>query len=156
MSRPIRILLVLTVALAATSASPAHAAPPIHIRPGVEEFDLLIEGVCDFDVAVHVRQRLNVTLYVDGHGDVVRGKVTGPIVAWVTNLETGLTNRQVIPGPSFLNADQAIVRGTGPWAFLFTVEGDVINAWGHITFDDAGLVVSVRGRTQSFCGALEG
>jgi hypothetical protein len=150
--------IVTTLALAflwMPGATPAaSAAQPIHIRPGVEEFDLFIEGVCDFDVAVHVRQRLNITFFVDRDGDVVRGSVTGPIVAWVTNVDSGVTIRRVIPGPAFLNADGALVRGTGPWAFIFTVEGDVINAWGHITFDDDGLVVSVRGRTQSFCGAL--
>jgi hypothetical protein len=133
----------------------ARAAQPIHIRPGVEEFDLLIGGVCEFDVAVHVRQRLNIKLFVDRNGNIIRGSVTGPIVAWVTNVESGVTIRQVIPGPAFLNADEVLVRGTGPWAFLFTVEGDVINAWGHITFDEDGLVVGVRGRTQSFCGTLD-
>ncbi len=142
-----------TMVLLLTPGS-AGAAPPIHIRPGAEEFDLLIEGVCDFDVTVHVRQRLNITFFVDRQGDVVRGRVTGPLVAWVTNVESGVTVRQVIPGPAFLDADGVVVRGTGPWAFLFTVEGDVINAWGHITFDEQGLVVGVRGRTQSFCGAL--
>ena len=152
--------MIVTITLALTSVpivgqiSAATAAEPIHIRPGVEEFDLFIEGVCDFDVAVHVRQRLNITLFVDRDGNVVRGSVTGPIVAWVTNVDSGLTIRQVIPGPAFLSADEVIVRGTGPWAFIFTVEGDVINAWGHITFDEQGLVVGVRGRTESFCGAL--
>jgi hypothetical protein len=153
--RPARVLFVVAVAVLMMTPA-AHAAQPIHIRPGVEEFDLLIEGVCDFDVAVHVRQRLNITLFVDRNGNVVRGTVTGPIVAWTTNLDSGFTIRQVIPGPAFLDANEVIVRGTGPWAFLFTVEGDVINAWGHITFDDQGLVVGVRGRTESFCGALEG
>jgi hypothetical protein len=147
-------ILALTFLSMVGPSSAAHAAQPIHIRAGVEEFDLLIQGVCAFDVAVHVRQRLNVTLFVDRDGNVVRGSVTGPIVAWVTNLESRVTIRQVIPGPAFLDADQVIVRGTGPWAFLFTVEGHVINAWGHITFDEQGLVVGVRGRTESFCGAL--
>lgn len=152
--------MILTIILALTlvpmwGPPSATAAEPIHTRVGVEEFDLLIQGVCDFDVAVHVRQRLNITLFVDRDGNVVRGSVTGPIVAWVTNVDSDVTIRQVIPGPSFLSADGAVVRGTGPWAFLFTVEGDVINAWGHITFDEQGLVVGVRGRTQSFCGALE-
>ena len=142
-----------TMVLLLTSGS-AGAAPPIHTRPGVEEFDVSIEGVCEFDVTVHVRQRLNITFFVDRDGNVVRGQVTGPIVAVAPNLEAGATNRQVIPGPAFLDADEALVRATGPWAFLFTVEGDAINAWGHITFDDQGLVVGVRGRTQSFCGAL--
>jgi hypothetical protein len=152
--------MIVTITLALTfvpmlgPTSAARAAEPMHTRPGVEEFDLLIEGVCDFDVAVHVRQRLNITFFVDRHGNVVRGSVTGPIVAWVTNVDSGLTIRQVIPGPAFLDADGAIVRGTGPWAFLFTVEGDTINAWGHITFDEQGLVVGVRGRTESFCGVL--
>ena len=132
----------------------AGAAPPIHTRPGVEEFDVSIEGLCEFDVIVHVRQRLNITFFLDRAGNVVGGKVTGPIVAVATNLDTGATIRQVIPGPAFLSADGALIRATGPWAFLFTVEGDVINAWGHITFDDQGLVVGVRGRTQSYCGAL--
>ena len=152
--------MIVTITLALTlmpmfGASPARAAEPIHIRAGVEEFDLFIQGVCDFDVAVHVRQRLNVTLFVDGDGNVVRGHVTGPLVAWVTNVESGVTIRQVIPGPAVLGADGVVVRGTGPWAFIFTVEGDVINAWGHITFDEQGLVVGVRGRTESFCGSLE-
>jgi hypothetical protein len=154
MLRLARITLTMTIGVLLVGATQAHAAQPIHIRPGVEEFDLFIEGVCDFDVAVHVRQRLNITLFVDRNGNVVRGSVRGPIVAWVTNVESGVTIRQVIPGPAFLDADQVIVRGTGPWAFLFTVEGDVINAWGHITFDEQGLVVGVRGRTESFCGAL--
>jgi hypothetical protein len=145
----------LTVALVMFGPAPgAIAAQPIHTRPGVEEFDIFIEGVCEFDVSVHVRQRLNITFFVDGNGDVIRGHVTGPLVAWATNVDTGTTIRQVIPGPAFLDANGALVRGTGPWAFLFTVEGDVINAWGHITFDEQGLVVGVRGRTQSFCGVL--
>jgi hypothetical protein len=146
--------LALTFVSMVGSSSAAHAEQPIHTRPGVEEFDVLIQGVCDFDVVVHVRQRLNITFFVDRQGDVVRGSVTGPIVAWATNVESGVTIRQVIPGPAFLDADGVLVRATGPWAFLFTVEGDVINAWGHITFDEQGLVVGVRGRTESFCGAL--
>jgi hypothetical protein len=154
MHRLARIALSMTIGILIVGASQAHAAQPIHTRPGVEEFDVFIEGVCDFDVVVHVRQRLNITFFVDRQGNVVRGRVTGPIVALVTNLESGETIRQVIPGPAFLDADGVLVRATGPWAFLFTVEGDVINAWGHITFDEQGLVVGVRGRTQSFCGAL--
>ena len=85
---------------------------------------------------------------------MTRGHVTGPLVAWLTNLDSGRTIRRVIPGPAFLDADGALVRGTGPWAFIFTTDGEVINAWGHITFDDQGLVVGVRGRTESFCGVL--
>ena len=149
---------IVAAALAVTIASlvgpPALAARPIHTRPGVEEFEFVIEGVCDFDVLAHVRQRLNITFFVDRHGDVVRGRITGPLVVWLTNLDSDRTIRRVIPGPSFLDADGALVRGTGPWAFLFTQEGDVINAWGHITFDEQGLVVGVRGRTEPFCGAL--
>jgi hypothetical protein len=154
MRRTICVLMcAATMVLLLTSGS-AGAAPPIHTRPGVEEFDVFIGGVCEFDVLVHVRQRLNITFFRDRDGNVIRGKVTGPIVAVTTNLDSGATIRQVIPGPAFLDADGALVRATGPWAFLFTVEGDVINAWGHITFDEQGLVVGVRGRTQSFCGAL--
>ena len=152
MRRPIVALICAAVVLLLTPA--ANATPPIHTRPGVTEFDLFIEGVCEFDVSVHVRQRLTVTFFVDHEGNVVGGHVTGPIVAWVTNLDSGTTIRQVIPGPAFFDADGVLLRGTGPWAFLFTVEGGVINAWGHITFDEQGLVVGVRGRTQSFCGVL--
>ena len=150
-----RAVAALTCTIALVVLAPAASAtPPIHTRPGVTEFDLFVEGVCEFDVAVHVRQRLTVTFFVDSEGNVIGGHVTGPIVAWVTNLDSGTTIRQVIPGPAFFDPDGFLLRGTGPWAFLFTVEGDVINAWGHITFDEQGLVVGVRGRTQSFCGAL--
>jgi hypothetical protein len=145
---------LMAVALAFGPITTAFAHPPTHIRPGVEEFEFVIEGICDFDVLAHVRQRLNITFFTDRNGDVTGGHVTGPLVVWLTNLDSGRTIRRVIPGPSFLDADGALVRGTGPWAFIFTTEGEVINAWGHITFDDSGLVVGVRGRTESFCGAL--
>jgi hypothetical protein len=144
---------LMTVVLSMGPATTAVARPPTHIRPGVEEFEFVIEGVCDFDVLAHVRQRLNITFFLNREGDVTGGHVTGPLVVWLTNLDSGRTIRRVIPGPSFLGADGALVRGTGPWAFIFTTDGDVINAWGHITFEN-GLVVGVRGRTESFCGVL--
>jgi hypothetical protein len=78
-------------------------------------------------------------------------------VAVATNLDTGATNCQVIPGPAFLDADGALVRATGPWAFLFTVEGDVINAWGHITFDEQGSSSAcVVGRSRSAARSADG
>lgn len=152
--RRIMVSAVLAVTFVSLVGPSALAARPIHTRPGVEEFEFVIEGVCDFDVLAHVRQRLNVTFFVDRNGDVVRGRVTGLIVVWLTNLDSNETIRRVIPGPAFLAADGALVRGTGPWAFIFTREGEAINAWGHITFDEQGLVVGVRGRTEPFCGAL--
>lgn len=134
--------------------SQVGARPPIHERFGLEEFSFVIdEGLCGFDVLVEVRQRLHLTLFIGRDGDVVGGHVTGSIVAWLTNMDSGRTIRRVIPGPVFLDGNFAPVRGTGPWAFIFTVDGEVINAWGHIEFEN-GLVVSVRGRTEPFCGAL--
>jgi hypothetical protein len=133
----------------------ALAHPPIHERFGVEEFSFVIdEELCGFEVLVEIRQRFHLTLFVDEDGNVTGGHTTGQLFVWLTNLESGRTIRRVIPGPSFLDADGALVRGTGPWAFIFTVDGEVINAWGHITFDDSGLVISVRGRTEPFCGVL--
>jgi hypothetical protein len=154
MHRLARITLIMMISVLMVGAGQAHAAQPIHTRPGVEEFEFVIEGICDFDVLAHVRQRFNITFFLDGNGDVTGGHVTGPLVVWLTNLDSDRTIRRVIPGPSFLDADGVLVRGTGPWAFIFTIDGDVINAWGHITFDDSGLVVGVRGRTESFCGVL--
>lgn len=140
------------VAVTGLSTS-ASAATPIHLTPGVEEFEFVIGGVCDFDVLAHVRQRLRTTFFLDGGGNVVRGITRGSLVVWLTNLDSGKTIRRVIPGPGFSDASGVIVRGAGPWAFIFTLEGEVINAWGHITFEN-GLVVGVRGRTEPFCGAL--
>jgi hypothetical protein len=145
---------LVAVVLAIGPVPSALAHPPIHERFGVEEFEIFIGAeLCGFDVLVEVRQRFHLTLFVDGDGNVTGGHTTGALVAWLTNLESGRTIRRVIPGPSFLDADGAVVRGTGPWAFIFTIDGDVINAWGHITFEN-GLVVGVRGRTESFCGVL--
>lgn len=130
------------------------ARPPIREHFGVEEFSFVIEeGICDFAVLVEVRQRFHLILLVNRAGEVVGGHTTGYLVARLTNLDTDRTIRRVIPGPAFLNAEGELVRGTGPWAFIFTVDGQVVNAWGHMEFED-GLVVSIRGRTEPFCGAL--
>jgi len=45
----------------------ALAHPPIHIRPGVEEFSFVLgEELCGFEVLVEVRQNLHITFFLDG------------------------------------------------------------------------------------------
>jgi hypothetical protein len=143
--------LVLTI-----TAPHAGAVAPELVKTGVEEFDLSVPAgaFCDFSVSVHVRQRLTIRTFFGPDGEPVGGSATGFIEAWVTNDETGTTVHQIIPGPSFFDATGALVRGTGPWSGILTVDGVAISAWGNISFNADSLVTAVRGRVEPLCPTL--
>jgi hypothetical protein len=149
-------LVALVAALVIGPAASASAATPDIERPGVvtAELDFPAGVFCGFPLQVVLVQRPVFTVFLDRDGNVVRAHSTGSVVATVTNIDSGTTVVQRIPGPSFFDAGLTLVRGTGAWSGIVTTEGVAISAWGRIAFDDQGLVTDVRGRTVPLCATL--
>lgn len=89
-------------------------------------------------------------MYLNSDGDPVRGILTGRLIAWFTNGDTGATRRLSISGPTFMDADGRTVRGTGSWA-TFTVDGDFVWATGNMDMDDFGTILRLRGHQRLVC-----
>jgi hypothetical protein len=148
--------LVAIVASLFATAPTAGAATPTIVRSGVVNVDLKIPAgaFCTFALNVHLRFRTTAITFVDRDGDAVRGLQTGRLEAWVTNPKSGITLYQNIPGPSFFDGGGLLIRGTGPWSGIQTVDGVTISATGNIRFNADGLVTSVRGRVEEVCPQL--
>ena len=144
-------LLVLILAWALPST--ASATPPTHDRSS-DEFDVDFgDELCGFDLLAHVEQTVTLTTFYDKAGNPKRAVLTGPITVWFTNADTAGMVRLSISGPSFFDADGALIRGAGTWA-VFTPEGDFVWAAGHLVFDENGNVLEIRGRAVSVCDLL--
>ena len=145
------ILLVLGAFLA--QASSAAASPPVIDRPGEVDVAFDVSGACTFDLHVRAIYHTQTITFVRSDAGAIRAISTGRLELWITNLDTGTTIHQMIPGPSFFDSNGTLVRGTGPWSGIFK-DGVLISAWGNITFAPDGTVVSVRGHIVDVCAQL--
>jgi hypothetical protein len=139
-------------ALAVLAPASAFAAPPERDR-SIESFeDSLPADVCGFPIDARIDQRVTMRVYVDDTGAPKGGKATGSVVATLTNAENGHQAVLNVPGPTFLDADLDLVRGSGPWA-TFTPDGRFVVAHGRTTFED-GVAVDTTGRSVDVCDLL--
>jgi hypothetical protein len=155
MHRPVRVLLVLVVALVATS-SPAFADPPFQERIS-DPVTALLPGsdFCGFDVLAEVEQKFKFIAFSGNRGTWVSAKTVGKIKVVLTNLETGESLALSIPGPGFIDAEQGLLVGTGPWVVF--VPGQLLYLVGRITFEPGPFGVQpaeVRGRSIDLCEVL--
>jgi hypothetical protein len=151
-----RVLLTTLLVVSAGAAMPmaaASATPPIRDRSIGSFDDSLPAEVCGFPIAAHIDQRVTTKIFVDGDGVPTGGKVTGSVVATLTNAETGEAAVLNIPGPTFLDADLNLVRGAGPWA-TFLPDGRFVVATGHTTFEH-GVAVDTTGSVTDVCALLD-
>lgn len=153
MLRRLLLPIVLVVGALLAQASSAAASPPVIDRPGVVDVEFDFSGACAFDLHVRLVYHTQTIAFVRSDGSAIRAISTGRLEQWITNLETGTTIHQVIPGPSFFDSNGVLVRGAGPWSGIFK-DGVLISAWGNITFAPDGSVVSVRGRIVDVCAQL--
>jgi len=144
--------LIAAVAAALAPVSAALAAPPVRDRSIGSYEDSLPADVCGFPIDAQIDQRVTMRIYVDGDGAPTGGKATGSVVATLTNETTGEVAVLNLPGPTFLDADLDLVRGSGPWA-TFTPDGRFVVAHGRTTFDD-GVAVDTTGRSIDVCSLL--
>jgi hypothetical protein len=118
MKRPLAIvsLVILTALL---GASPASAAKPL--REFLPNSDAVIEGACDFPVAVTVLENneFSTTFFKDGN--VTRVLVTGRLVVELTNVDTGESLVANISGPGIFTftTDTTLLKTEGQWLLVF-------------------------------------
>ena len=144
------------LSLVALPAAATAAPPSIDTTSGRFEIDIDFPAgsFCDDALVVHLKSRTRTITFLDRNGDPIRSLTTGRLEAWVTNPSSGITVYQNIPGPSFFDAAGILVRGTGPWSGIQTVDGVTVSVWGNISFDADGLVTAVRGRVVPLCPRL--
>ena len=155
MHRPVRILLVLAVALVAT-ASPAFANRPFQVRIS-DPLSVLLPGsdFCGFDVQAEVEQKFKLITFSGRRGTAWTAMTVGKIKAVLTNVESQDSITLNIPGPGFIDANGNTIVGTGPW--LVFVPGQLLYLVGHITFKPGPFGVQpdvVRGRSLDICDVL--
>jgi hypothetical protein len=155
MHSPFRILLLIAVALAATSA-PALADPPFQERIS-DPVDVLLPGTdfCGFDVQAEVEQKFKFIAFSGNRGTLWTAMTVGKIKVVLTNLETDESIALSIPGPGFIDADGNTIVGTGPWVVF--VPGELLYVIGRITFEPGPFGVQpdvVRGQTLDLCDVL--
>jgi hypothetical protein len=155
MHRPVRILMVLAVALVAT-ASPAFANRPFQVRIS-DPLSVLLPGsdFCGFDVQAEVEQKFKLITFSGRRGTAWTAMTVGKIKAELTNVETQDSITVNIPGPGFIDANGNTIVGTGPW--LVFVPGQLLYLVGHITFKPGPFGVQpdvVRGRSLDICDVL--
>jgi len=155
MHRPVRILLVLAVALVAT-APPAFANRPFQVRIS-DPLSVLLPGsdFCGFDVQAEVEQKFKLITFSGRRGTAWTAMTVGKIKAVLTNVETQDSITVNIPGPGFIDANGNTIVGTGPW--LVFVPGQLLYLVGHITFKPGPFGVQpdvVRGRSLDLCDVL--
>jgi hypothetical protein len=155
MHRPVRILLVLAVALVATP-SPAFATRPFQVRIS-DPLSVLLPGsdFCGFDVQAEVEQKFKLIAFSGDRGTLWTALTVGKIKAVLTNVETQDSITVNIPGPGFIDANGNTIVGTGPW--LVFVPGQLLYLVGHITFKPGPFGVQpdvVRGRSLDLCDVL--
>ena len=109
-------LVILTALL---GASPASAAKPL--REFLPNSDAVIEGACDFPVAVTVLENneFSTTFFKDGN--VTRVLVTGRLVVELTNVDTGESLVANISGPGIFTftTDTTLLKTEGQWLLVF-------------------------------------
>jgi hypothetical protein len=118
MKRPLAIvsLAMLTVLLLAT---PASAVKPL--REFLPNLDAVIEGACDFPVAVTVLENNEFTTTFFKDGNVTRVLVTGRVVVELTNVDTGESLVANISGPGVFTftRDTTVLTTEGNWLLVF-------------------------------------
>lgn len=150
MTRLMTVLLagIVTLALAA----PAGAVAPDISRYGFSLSDRVDPAVCGFGITALIEGKGQSFVFTGRDGTIARAKATGPISVRFTNDRTGATARYSISGPSFYDADGALIRGTGRW-YVFTAGGRPAIAMGNLTFDDTGAPRNPS-HTVDICDAL--
>jgi hypothetical protein len=156
MHRPVRILLVLTVALVAISASPALAAQPFRERIS-DPLSVVLPGedFCGFDVQAEVEQKFMFIAFSGRRGTLWTAMTVGKLKVVLTNVDTGESIALSIPGPGFIDADGNTIVGTGPWVVF--VPAQILYLVGRITFEPGPFGVQpavVRGTTTDICDVL--
>jgi hypothetical protein len=162
--------LALTLLVLSLSAPAAQALRPDRFQPGPAP-DLVVEGVCDFDVLLHdVVNQITITTFVDRDGNVVRVSGAGRIIEEISRLDEQGEPVETItvnisgPGQSTFDDEGETLVAQGPWLFFF-LPGEVVGhpdglIWlttGRFVwrFDDAGVtLVSQRGTIRDVCDLL--
>jgi hypothetical protein len=155
----------------ALSAPAAQALRPDRFQPGPNP-DLVVEGVCDFDVLFHdVVNQLVVTDFFDAQGNLVRESGTGLIIEEISRLDdqgepvATITRNISGPGTFTFGEDSTTLAAQGSWLFFFLPEDNVAGhpdglIWlttGRFVwrFDEAGTtLVSSRGIVEDVCELL--
>lgn len=145
---------------------PALAAKPFreHLPPNN---DLVIEGVCEFDVLLHdVRNELVVTTFFDRDGNVTKQIGAGALVVELTNLDSGESLVANISGPGVqtFQDDVFTLKAEGNWLFFFFPDelapGDpgliwlTSGLWVWEFGPEGGRLVTQRGTSQDVCSLL--
>jgi hypothetical protein len=161
----------MAVLVLALSAPSAQALRPDRLRPGPAP-DLVIEGVCDFDVLLHdAVNNILVRDYFDRDGNLVRESGAGRIIEEISRLDDQGEPVETItvnisgPGTFIFDDEGTTLFASGPWLFFFFPEDGVVGhpdglLWlttGQFVwrFDDAGTtLVSHTGPIQDVCELL--
>jgi hypothetical protein len=156
MNRPVRLLLVLALAIVIATPTSAFADPPFQERIS-DPVSILLPGddFCGFDVLAQVEQKFKFIAFAGNRGTLWTAMTVGKIKIVLTNVETGESLALSIPGPGFIDADGNTIVGTGPWVVF--VPGQLLYLVGHITFEPGPFGVQpaeVRGRTIDLCDVL--
>ena len=139
-ARFMRSVLLAGMATLLLASSASAAKPTREFLPAV---DLLIpggEGVCAFDVNIHIdANKEYVTDWVTADGQLVMELVTGALKVTITNLETDASIALNIPGPFHLrlDADGNPIRNValGPWLIWGQGEEGLFFYRGNLDFD---------------------
>ena len=168
--RRIGAALVLILIVLMLSVPPAQALRPDRFHMGLAP-DLVIEGVCDFDVLSHdVVNQLVITDFFDQEGNLVRSSGSGLIIEQITRLDDqgepvrSITRNISGPGFSTFDEDGETLVATGQWLFFFLPDEVAGHPDGLVwltsgqwvwRFDDAGVtLVSHTGSFQDVCTLL--
>ena len=152
------------------TAPAAQAVKPDRFTPGLAP-DLVIEGVCEFDVLIHdVVNQIVITTHFDQEGNVVREQGSGRIVEQITRLDDqgepvrSITRNISGPGTFTFDEDGATLVARGPWMFFFfpgEIVGDpdgliwlTTGRWVWRIEDEGITLVSHTGRFQDVCALL--
>ena len=144
-----RLSAALALAAAAAVAAPAGAgaAPAV---PGAEPVVVVPSeaGYCGFPVEIAVLDGTQVRV---NNGRVLS---TGPLVAIVTNLDTGVSRTYNISGPTFKDGTLIGSALIGQTVAFGAEEALLVINHGRATFDSSGILTSITGHQDDVCDDL--
>jgi hypothetical protein len=140
------------------------AAPPVGAAKPDREFapaaDVLVSGLCDFDVLVEVLvNKEYTTAFYDRDGNVVRIHIAGRLVNRLTNTTTGEAIEVDVSGPGVFLVDEEglTVEARGRWLLFFAGEFVIVSGNTVLRVDSTGeSIVSRNGSQIDVCSLLGG
>jgi hypothetical protein len=149
--------LLVAAIFAAMVPGVAGAAPPFQERISDPVSFVLPAGeFCDdFDVQVDVEQKFKFIAFSGHRGTWISAITVGKLKVVLTNLDSEESVALSIPGPGFIDVEENLILGTGPW--LIFIPGEILLVTGHITFTGTPPQVEpveIRGNSVDLCDVL--